>query len=149
MSRLSLRWRVALASAAAILVAVVLLGGATLTLLDNQLHRSLDRGLRSRAVEVARLFAPPPGRLPPPGTLEGRVGSGPALVQVVDADGRIVARSGALGGRVLPPAPPLRAALRARRAGYGDERRGDERVRVYPAPLGTLGGGPAAGGAVA
>jgi two-component system, OmpR family, sensor kinase len=149
MSKLSLRWRVALASAAAILVAVVLLGGATLTLLDNQLHRSLDRSLRSRAVEVARLAASTPRLLTTPGTLEGRVGSGPALVQVVDARGRILARSGALGGRVLPPGPPLSAALRTRRSGYGDERLGDERVRVYAAPLGTLGGGPAAGGAVA
>src|SRR3954470_22035296 len=118
MSKLSLRWRVALASAAAILVAVVLLGGATLTLLDNQLHRSLDRSLRARAVEVARIAASTPSLLTRPGTLEGRVGTGPALVEVVDRRGRIVARSGALGGRVLPPGPPLSTALRTRKPAY-------------------------------
>jgi len=148
-SRVSLRWRVALASAVAILLAVVLLGVATLTLLDNQLHDTLDRSLRARAVEVARLAAATPRLLTVPGTLEGRVGSGPALVEVVDRRGRIVARSGALGGRVLPDGAPLSGAVRARRAAYGDERLGDEVVRVYAAPLGEIGGGPASGGAVA
>jgi two-component system, OmpR family, sensor kinase len=148
-ARLSLRWRVALASAVAILLAVVLLGVATLTLLDNQLHDTLDRSLRARAVEVARVAAATPELLTVPGTLEGRVGSGPALVEVVDRRGRIVARSGALGGRVLPSGPPLTQALRTRRPGYGNERLGDEPVRVYAAPLGELGGGAAAGGAVA
>jgi signal transduction histidine kinase len=148
-SRLSLRWRVALASAVAILLAVVLLGVATLALLDNQLHNALDRSLRARAVEVARVAATTPRLLTVPGTLEGRVGSGPALVEVVDRGGRIVARSGALGGRVLPPGAPLRTAVRARRAAYGDALLGDEPVRVYAAPLGDLGGGSAAGGAVA
>ena len=149
MSRVSLRWRVALASAVAILLAVVLLGVATLTLLDNQLHDTLDRSLRARAVEVARVAAATPELLTVPGTLEGRVGSGPALVEVVDRRGRIVARSGALGGRVLPSGPPLNRALRTRRPAYGNERLGDEPVRVYAAPLGELGGGAAAGGAVA
>ena len=149
MARVSLRWRVALASAVAILLAVVLLGVATLTLLDNQLHDTLDRSLRARAVEVARVAAATPELLTVPGTLEGRVGSGPALVEVVDRRGRIVARSGALGGRVLPSGPPLNRALRTRRPAYGNERLGDEPVRVYAAPLGELGGGAAAGGAVA
>jgi signal transduction histidine kinase len=148
-ARVSLRWRVALASAVAILLAVVLLGVATLTLLDNQLHDTLDRSLRARAVEVARVAAATPELLTVPGTLEGRVGSGPALVEVVDRRGRIVARSGALGGRVLPSGPPLNRALRTRRPAYGNERLGDEPVRVYAAPLGELGGGAAAGGAVA
>ena len=149
MSRVSLRWRVALASAVAILLAVVLLGVATLTLLDNQLHGALDRSLRARAVDVARVAAATPRVLTLPGTLEGRVGSGPALVEVVDRRGRIVARSGALGGRVLPVGTPLTTALRSRRAGYGDASLGDEPVRIYAAPLGELGGGPASGGAVA
>src|SRR4051794_16938998 len=149
MSRLSLRVRVALASAAAILLAVVLLGGATLALLDNQLHRSLDRSLRARAVEVARIAASTPELLTRAGTLEGRVGSGPALVEVVDRRGRIVARSGALGGRVLPGGPPLSTALQTRHPAYGDDHLGGDRLRVYAAPLGTIGDGPAGGGAVA
>jgi two-component system OmpR family sensor kinase len=149
MGRLSLRVRVALAAALAIAIAVALLGAATLTLVHRQLERSLDEGLRDRAAEVSRLAATTPRLLTAPGVLEGRVGTSAAFVQVVDAQGRIVARSGALGGRVLPDAAALNAALDRRRAGYGDVRLGDEPLRVYAAPLGRVGGGPAAGGAVA
>jgi signal transduction histidine kinase len=149
MSRLSLRVRVALAAALAIAIAVALLGAATLTLVDRQLHRSLDAGLRDRAAEVAQLSATTPKLLTAPGVLEGRVGTSAAFVQVVDARGRIVARSGALGGRVLPTDPALDRALRDRSAGYGDAQLGDAPLRVYAAPLGTLGGGAASGGAVA
>jgi len=147
--RLTLRARVALATALAILLAVALLGSATLALVGRQLHRSLDRGLRDRAAEVARLVATTPALVTAPGVLEGRVGTSAAYVEVVDREGRIVARSAALGGRVLPAGAPLSTALRARRAGYGSARLGDERLRVYAAPLGGLGGGPASGGAVA
>jgi len=149
MSRLTLRVRVALAAALAIAIAVALLGAATLTLVDRQLHRSLDDGLRDRAVEVARLAATTPRLLTAAGVLEGRVGTSAAYVQVVDDQGRIVARSGALGGRVLPDGRALRGALHERRSGYGDVRLGDESLRLYAAPIATVGGGPAAGGAVA
>jgi two-component system, OmpR family, sensor kinase len=146
---LSLRLRVALAAALTAVLAVVLLGAVTLALVDRQLHRSLDSGLRDRAAEVARLAATTPQLITAAGVLEGRVGTSAAFVQVVDVHGRIVARSAALGGRVLPGTPALRAALHARRAGYGEVRLGDETLRLYAAPLGRLGGGPAAGGAVA
>jgi len=149
MSRLSLRVRVALAAALAIAIAVALLGAATLTLVDRQLNRSLDDGLRDRAVEVARLAATTPRLVTAAGVLEGRVGTSAAYVQVVDDQGRIVARSGALGGRVLPEEAALRRALNERTAGYGDVQLGEERLRVYAAPIGTVTGGPAAGGAVA
>lgn len=148
MSRLSLRVRVALAAALAIAIAVTLLGAATLTLVDRQLHRSLDDGLRDRAVEVSRLAATTPRLLTAAGVLEGRVGTSAAYVQVVDAEGRIVARSGALGGRVLPDGSVLRRALHDRAAGYGDLQLGDEPLRAYAAPLPRVGGGPAAGGVV-
>jgi signal transduction histidine kinase len=49
---------------------------------------------------------------------------------------------------VLPESPTVRAALRDREAGFGDARLGTDPIRVYAAPLGDLGGGPAAGGAV-
>jgi signal transduction histidine kinase len=149
MSRLSLRVRVALAAALAIAIAVALLGAAALALVDRQLRSSLDDGLRDRAVEISRLAATTPRLLTAPGVLEGRVGTSAAFVQVVDDEGRIVARSGALGGRVLPEGAALRRALAERRTGYGDVRLGDEPLRVYAAPLGTVGGGAAAGGAVA
>jgi two-component system OmpR family sensor kinase len=146
---LSLRTRVAAATALAIAIAVALLGAATLSLVDRQLHRSLDRALKARAAEVARLAATTPKLITAAGVLEGRVGTSAAYVQVVDREGRIVARSGALGGRVLPDDAPLRRALRDRTASYGDAQLGDEPLRVYAAPLGLLGNGAAAGGAVA
>jgi HAMP domain-containing protein len=146
--RAALTQRVAAAAVAAIVVAVVVLGGAVLARLDQQLGRSLDRSLRDRAVEVARLAASTPGLLTAPGTLEGRLGGSELLVQVVDREGRIVARSSGLGSRVLPETGQVRAALRVRRAGYGDAELGTDPIRLYTAPLGELGRGSAAGGAV-
>jgi two-component system, OmpR family, sensor kinase len=143
-----LQLRVAVAAAVAIVVAVAALGVAVLARLDAQLDDALDRSLRVRATEVARLSASTPDLLLREGTLEGRLGGSSLLVQVIDPRGRIVARSRTLGGRVLPETPTVRAALRDRRAGYGDARLGSDPVRVYAAPLGELGQGPAAGGAV-
>ena len=101
-SAVSLSARVAAASVVAIVVAVALLGVAVSSLLGSQLTGSLDSSLRSRAVEVARLAASTPELLTEPGALEGRITGGALFVQVVDRRGRIVARSGGLGGRVLP-----------------------------------------------
>jgi two-component system OmpR family sensor kinase len=140
--------RVAIAAAVAIVVAVAALGFAVLARLDAQLNDALDGSLRARATEVARLSASTPQLLTREGTLEGRLGGSPLLVQVIDPRRRIVARSRALGSRVLPETPTVRAALEDRRAGYGDARLGADPVRVYAAPLGELGVGPAAGGAV-
>jgi two-component system, OmpR family, sensor kinase len=145
---LSLRARVAAAAVVAIVVAVVALGVAVLARLDDQLRGSLDGSLHARAVEVARLSASTPKLLTAPGALEGRLGGGSLFVQVVDRRGRLVARSSGLGGRVLPRDAAARAALADRRAGYGDSALGAEPIRVYAAPLGELGQGPAAGGAV-
>ena len=148
MRRAGIQLRVAVAAAVAIVVAVAGLGIAVLAKLDTQLEDALDRSLRARATEVARLQASTPALLLRPGTLEGRLGGSQLLVQVIDPRGRIVARSSALGSRVLPEAPIVRAALNDRRAGYGDARLGTDAVRLYAAPLGELGRGPAAGGAV-
>jgi signal transduction histidine kinase len=148
-SAISLRARVAAAAAAAIVLAVVLLAVAVPALLQRQLTDELDRSLRGRAVEVARLASATPALLTDPGALEGRLTGGALFVQVVDRSGRIVARSGGLGGRLLPDGPALRAALGTRRAAaYGDDKLGPDPIRVYAAPLGELGGGAAAGGAV-
>src|SRR3954468_8014055 len=148
MAPAGLRARVAAASAVAIAVAVALLGIAILAVLGRELHGSLDRALRSRAVDVARLAASTPDLLVAPGALEGRLGGSALLVQVIDRRGRIVARSGGLGGRVLPDDAATRSALRGRRPAYADDVLGAEPVRIYAAPLGELGQGPAAGGAV-
>jgi signal transduction histidine kinase len=99
-------------------------------------------------VDVAQLAASTPRLLQEPGALDGRLAGSSLLVQVVDRQGRIVARSGGLGSLVLPLDAAGRAALRDRRAAYGDARLGSEPIRLYAAPLGSLGQGPAAGGAV-
>ena len=149
MRALGLRARVAAAAAAAIAVAVGVLAIAVPALLQRQLTDELDRSLRARAVEVARLASATPALLTEPGALEGRLTGGALFVQVVDRRGRIVARSGGLGGRLLPDGPALRSALSARRAdAFADAQLGPEPIRVYAAPLGALGGGAAAGGAV-
>jgi signal transduction histidine kinase len=133
-----------LAAAVAIVAAVVLLALAVPALLSRQLERSLDTSLRARAADVARLAASSPDLVTERGALEG----GGLLVQVVDRSGRLVARSGTLGIRVLPLAGPGRAALEGRRASTGDGTLGTEPVRLYAAPLGELGASEAAGGAV-
>ncbi len=145
---MNLQARVAAAAAVAIVVAVAALGIAVLARLESQLNGALDRSLRARATEVARLAASTPQLLTEPGTLEGRLGGSPLLVEVIDRQDRIVARSSGLGSRVLPDAPVVDAALDDRTAGYGDARLGPDPLRVYAAPLGELGRGPAAGGAV-
>jgi signal transduction histidine kinase len=134
-----LRTRVAVAAAAAIALALALVVIAVPNLLARDLRSDLDDSLRRRAADVARLNATAPGLLTQAGALEG----GGLLVQVVDRSGRIVARSGALGGRVLPV-----ASLPGRRPVLADDRLGAEAIRVYTAPLGELGAGEAAGGAV-
>ena len=148
MRPITLRARVAAAAAVAIVVAVVVLGLAVVARLDSRLYGSLDETLRRRAVDVARLSASAPAQLTAPGALEGRIGGSALFVQVVDRRGRIVARSAGLGSRVLVLEGAAGAALRERRAGFGDAELGADALRVYAAPLGELGGGPAAGGAV-
>ncbi|MGH2968836.1 MAG: hypothetical protein ACRDK0_07195, partial [Solirubrobacteraceae bacterium] len=143
-----LRARVAAAAAVAIVVAVVLLSLAVPRLLADQLQDSLDRTLRARAVDIARLAASSPDLLTEPGALEGRLSGSSLLVQVLDRRGRIVARSSQLGVRVLPQAGAARSALVARRPGYADAALGEDAIRLYAAPLGELGASEAAGGAV-
>jgi len=144
----TLRARVAAAAAVAIAVAVALLAVAVPALLQRQLTDELDSSLLGRAVEVARLASSTPVLLTEPGALEGRLTGGALFVQVVDRRGRIVARSGALGGRLLPQGAALQTALDDRRGAYADSALGSEPIRVYAAPLGELGGGAARGGAV-
>ena len=113
MRRAGIQLRLAVAAAVAIVVAVAALGIAVPARLDAQLQDALDRSLRVRATEVARLQASTPDLLLRPGTLDGRLGGSPVLVQVIDPRRRIVARSSALGSRVLPEAPVVRLRGRA------------------------------------
>jgi two-component system, OmpR family, sensor kinase len=143
-----LRARVAAAAAVAIVLAVGLLGIAISAVLAHELRSSLDTTLQQRAVEVARINASTPNLLVAPGALEGRLGGSALLVEVVDRRGRIVARSGVLGGRVLPSNAATRSALVHRTPAFADDVLGTDPIRVYAAPLGSIGQGPAAGGAV-
>jgi two-component system OmpR family sensor kinase len=145
MRRWSLRTRLAGASAVAVLVALALLGIAATLVVEDQLRSTVDGDLRRRAVDVAQLAALTPGLLEARGALDLGSGGRQLWVEVRDRDGRIVARSDALRGRLLPRAAARERALREGRAGYADDRLGDDPIRLYAAPLaatdGVAGGG--------
>jgi len=143
----TVRARVTGAAALSILLSVALLGTTTAVLVGHRLRSSLDRALLQRATEISRLAVSAPALLTLPGTLEAPQGGRQLAVEVLDRRVRIVARSAALGGRVLPAGPLLDRALRQGRSGYGDETLSGDHVRVYAAPLADE-GGPASGGAV-
>jgi two-component system OmpR family sensor kinase len=147
MSRWTLRTRLGAASAAAVLVALALLGIAATLVVEDQLRGTVDRDLKRRAVDVAQLAAVTPGLLQTRGALDLGSGGRQVWVEVRDRDGRIVARSDALRGRLLPGDAVRAAALRDERPGYADAALGDEPVRLYAAPLADT-GGAAAGGTV-
>jgi two-component system, OmpR family, sensor kinase len=144
----SLGARSILVAAFAILLALVIVGAGVDLLVARDLHRSLDRSLRQRAVEVAQLSATAPSLLVSPGSLDAPVGGTQLLTQVVDRRGRIVVRSLALGGRVLPVQATARQVIADGRGRYLDARLAQDHIRVYVAPLAEA-GGVAAGGAVA
>jgi two-component system OmpR family sensor kinase len=143
----SLGARSILAASFAILVALVIVGAGVDVLVGRHLHRSLDRSLRERAVEVAQLSATAPALLVSPGSLDAPLGGTQVMTQVVDRRGRIVARSLALGGRVLPVQEAARRVIASGQGRYADARLAADELRVYVAPLADF-GGPAAGGAV-
>jgi signal transduction histidine kinase len=146
-SRRSLQVRAVVAATAAIVIALVVVGLAVDVLVSRHLHGSLDHTLRERAVQVSQLSASAPALLTTPGALDSPLGGTQLTVEVIDRRGRIVARSLALGGRVLPARTLVQAAIGRASAGYANARIGGEGVRLYAAPLADI-GGPAAGGAV-
>jgi signal transduction histidine kinase len=143
---MSIRLRSTLAAAVATLIAVIVLGSAVDVLVARHLHRSQDRSLRARAVEVAQLAASAPALLTTPGALDSPVGTTQSIVEVLDRRGRIVARSLSLRGRVLPPALG-RSAVGVGTSGFRTVEFDGETVRTYSAPLAEV-SGAAGGGAV-
>jgi two-component system OmpR family sensor kinase len=143
----TLRARLVAAATVSILAAVALFGAAAVTLVNRELRASLDRALRQRAQEVAQLAVSAPSVLTGPGALESPVSGRQIAVEVIDAHGRILARSEALGARLLPQEALARQALLAGRTGFEDIRSGGRPFRLYAAPIADA-GGPAAGGAV-
>jgi two-component system OmpR family sensor kinase len=148
MSGHSLKLRAVVAAAVGILLALALVGVGVSLLVARHLNDSLDRTLRQRAVEIAQLSVSAPALLTRPGALDAPIGSRQLSIEVLDRHGRLVARSLALGGRVLDVAPLVETAIRQGRPGYGDVRSSGERLRVYAAPLPEVGGAAARGGAV-
>jgi signal transduction histidine kinase len=146
-ARLSLRARLIAAATAATIGAVAVLGVSVLLLVNHELHSSLDSTLRSRAADVARLAVEAPAVLTSPGALEAPFGGRDLSVEVVDHLGRIYARSLSLGGRVLPGASALTAALADGRGSFRDTVLSGESLREYVAPIADA-GGPVSGGAV-
>ena len=144
----SLGVRSILAASLAILLALVVVGVGVDILIGRHLHRSLDRSLRQRAIDVAQLSGSAPALITVPGALDASLGGQQISVEVVDRRGRIVARSLALGGRVLPVQQILRETIAGGVGRYANAELGTDDLRVYTAPLAEA-GGPAAGGAVA
>lgn len=143
----SIRLRSVVAAAVGIIVALVVVGALLSVLVSRHLHRSLDHTLRQRAVEIAQLNASAPALLTTPGALDSPVGGTQLLVQIVNRQGSIVARSLSLGGRVLRTGPKVDVAIADALPSYMNDTLGTEHVRVYVAPLADI-GGPARGGAV-
>jgi two-component system OmpR family sensor kinase len=144
----SLTWRATLAALVSVLVALIIVSVGVDLLVGRHLRGTLDRSLRQRAVAVAQLSATAPALLVSPGALDAPAGGTQVLTQVLDRRGRIVARSLALGGRILPVAVNARDVIARGRGRYLDARLGAEPVRVFIAPLAEA-GGAASGGAVA
>jgi two-component system, OmpR family, sensor kinase len=142
----SLRVRVGFAAALSILVALAVLGSTLVVLLGRQLHDELDRALRTRATEVAQLVATTPALVTRPGALEAPLGGQQLFVEVLDRHQRIVARSSALGAKVLSVPDAQRKAL-AGRSARTSVTLGDTPLRVLAAPL-PASSGTAAGGVV-
>jgi two-component system OmpR family sensor kinase len=143
----SLRLRIALASALGVFLAVAALGTAAEVVVRHELRASQDRGLRGRAVDIARLSISAPALLTSPGALDAPYGGQDLLVEVVDRQERIVARSSALGGRLLGAGVPLRRAIDDGRSTYGQTTLAGDPLRVFVAPL-TDAAQLAGGGAV-
>jgi signal transduction histidine kinase len=144
---LSLRTRLVVAAAGVIVLALALFATATVLVVNSQLRGSLDEALRQRAEQVAQLAISAPGVLTHPGALESPVGGRQIAVEVIDARGRILARSEALGAFLLPEDRLARSAISLGRTGFEDVRVAGTQYRLFAAPIAQA-GGPAAGGAV-
>ncbi len=143
----TLRARLAIAAAGTLFAAVAVFGVVTVLLVGQELHSSLDRALSERAGEVAQLAVSAPAVLTSPGALEVQASGRQIVVEVIDARGRIFARSLTLGARLLPQDAMTRRTLRSGATGFEDIELSGHRYRLYAAPI-ALALGPVAGGAV-
>jgi signal transduction histidine kinase len=143
----SLLSRSVLAAVGGILLAIIVAGAGVDLLASRDLHHALDNSLRQRAVEISQLSASAPSLLTRPGALDTTLGGAQLRIEVLDRHNRLVARSLALGGRVLPAHRLAAQAIASGHGSYATTSVSGERFRFYAAPLADF-GGPAAGGAV-
>ena len=136
----SLRTRVALASVAAILVAVVSFGVAANALVGRELRASLDRSLKRGATDVVRLTISAPGVLASPGALDAPTPGRTLLVEVLDRHGRVLGRSLSLGARLLPVDAGVEQVQKSGRAHFDYVVLSGQRLRRYTAPVADVGG---------
>ncbi|HKZ14833.1 MAG TPA: HAMP domain-containing sensor histidine kinase [Solirubrobacterales bacterium] len=142
----SLSFRLAVASVAAVALAVLLFGIAARIVVTDRLHSSLDESLRRRATDVARLAVSAPALLRAPGALESPISGHQLSVEVLDSEGAIVARSLSLGAKLLPRTTATTTAMQGG-TGFADTELDGEAIRVFAAPI-AVAGGPASGGVV-
>lgn len=142
----TLRVRLVLAAAGAILAALALFGVATVLVVRAELRGSLDTALRQRAEQVAELAVSAPAVLTTPGSLESPVSGRQIVVEVIDARGRILARSLTLGASLLPQDRLARAARVSGATGFENIDLDGRVFRLFAAPIALT--GPAGGGAV-
>lgn len=142
----TLRWRLILAAAGSIIAAVALFAIAAVSIVERELRGSLDSSLRSEAQTVAQLAVSAPAVLNYPGALEGSASGRQIVVEVIDAHGKIVARSLTLGAMLLPDDPVARRAVVAGIPGFETVELDGRPFRLYAAPIAQA--GPDAGGAV-
>jgi Two-component sensor kinase N-terminal len=140
LARRSLRARLVLAAGGSILAAVALFALATVILVGDELHGTLDTALRQRAEEVAELAVSAPAVLTQPGALESPVSGRQLAVEVLDSHGRLLARSLTLGAELLPLDRLAQAAISEGRTGFEDVEIGGRPFRMYAAPIAQAGG---------
>ena len=142
----TLRVRLVLAATGSIVLALALFGVATVVVVQHELRSSLDNALRQRAEQVAELAVSAPAVLSTPGALESPVSGHQIVVEVIDAQGRIVARSLTLGAGLLPEDRLTQAARVSGATGFENIDLDGRLFRLYAAPIALS--GPAGGGAV-
>jgi signal transduction histidine kinase len=138
----TLRVRVAAAAAVAIGTATLVVGGAVLALVGRSLARSVDDGLRARATEIVALEATTPSLLDAPGALDSSLSGRALLVEVLDARGRLLHRSLALGGRVLPADDLVVDAARSGGAELASRTVAGRDLRILAVPITPIAGAP-------
>ena len=136
-------WRAVVSSLAGVAVLAVALGAdrrpSAAGLAGHRASPARPTGGRARGLRA--------GGAGSPGALESPVSGHQIVVEVIDAHGRIIARSLTLGAELLPEDPLARGARVAGRTGFENVDVGGRRFRLYAAPIADA-GGPAAGGAV-